>query len=282
MDKIVVNFTPTGMLPFKKDSPYVPISSREIIEDVKAAYELGITMVHLHAREEDSGDPCYQKEQYAGIISGIREFAKDLVICVSTSGRTFPEITKRIDVLSLEGDLKPDMASLTLSSLNFNKQASLNAPETIRKLIDEMNKKEIKPELEAFDSGMINYAKYLIKKGLLNPPYYMNLILGNIACAQADLLHLGIMINDLPEDCICSLGGIGAAQLEMNSIAIAMGMGIRIGLEDNLWYDRERTKLARNIDLLKRAHKMIRANEKEMMSAAELRTKLHLPGGADQ
>lgn len=281
MDKIIINFTPTGMIPGKKDSPFVPITSQEIIEDVKAAYDLGITMVHLHARDDINGEPCYQKEKYAEIIGGIRKFAKDLVICVSTSGRTFPEVSQRADVLSLEGELKPDMASLTLSSLNFNKQASLNPPETIIKLLEQMNARDIKPELEAFDSGMINYAKYLIKKGLLKPPYYMNLILGNIACAQADLLHLGIMINDLPGDCFCSLGGIGAAQLEMNAMAIAAGMGVRVGLEDNLWYDRERTKLAGNLDLLKRVHRMIHANEKEVMMPAEMRNEMNLRGKVD-
>ena len=59
-----------------------------------------------------------------------------------------------------------------------------------------MMEQNIKPELEAFDLGMINYAKYLIRKQMLKPPYYFNLILGNIACAQADMLHLGLMIND--------------------------------------------------------------------------------------
>ena len=69
------------------------------------------------------------------------------------------------------------MASLTLSSLNFNKQVSINEPSMIMALAQEMKKMGIKPELEAFDAGMINYAKYLIKKGILTPPYYVNLIL---------------------------------------------------------------------------------------------------------
>jgi hypothetical protein len=83
------------------------------------------------------------------------------------------------------------------------------------------------PELEAFDAGMINYAHYLQKKGLLVPPFYFNLLLGNIACAQADLLHAGIMIRDLPEQSYWSLAGIGNSQLSMNSVAIATGGGVR-------------------------------------------------------
>jgi uncharacterized protein (DUF849 family) len=275
-DKILINFTPTGMIPMKKDTPYVPITTEEIIADVKEASELGITMVHLHVRDENTGMPCYKKENYAKIISGIREFSKDLVICVSTSGRLFPEFSKRSEVLTLEGDLKPDMASLTLSSLNFNRQSSINEPDMIAKLLDEMNKRGIKPELEAFDSGMLNYAKYLIKKGLLKPPFYTNLILGNIACAQPNLLHLGMMMNEVPERSLCSVGGIGDSQLKMNSVAISMGMGVRVGLEDNFWYDGHRKKLARNIDLIQRIHRIIKANDKTVMSSAELREKLKL------
>ena len=86
---------------------------------------------------------------------------------------------------------KPDFGILTLSSLNFNKQASLNAPDMIKALAQKMLDNNIRPELEAFDLGMINYAIYLISKGLIKPPYYFNLILGNIACAQANMLNFG-------------------------------------------------------------------------------------------
>ena len=86
--------------------------------------------------------------------------------------------------MELAGDLKPDMGSLTLSSLNFNKTASVNSPDMIKKLAGKMKEKGIVPELEAFDAGMINYAKYLEHKGLITAPHYVNLLLGNIACAQ--------------------------------------------------------------------------------------------------
>ena len=88
------------------------------------------------------------------------------------------------------------MGSLTLSSVNFNKQASVSSPDMIQTLALEMKGRGILPELEVFDTGMINYAKYLERKGLLEPPHYFNLILGNVACAQADLLHIGTMLRD--------------------------------------------------------------------------------------
>lgn len=276
---LIINFTPTGMIPTKKMTPHVPVTVAEIVEDVHRAVEIGITMVHLHAREAATGEPTYKAEIYGKIIAGIRAFAPDLIICVSLSGRNFKEFEQRAEPLQLDGDLKPDMGSLTLSSLNFNRVASMNAPDMIQALAREMQSRGIVPELEAFDAGMINYAKYLEKKGLLEAPHYCNLLLGNIACAQADLLHAGIMIRDLPQNTLWSLAGIGDAQLMMNSIAIAAGGGVRVGLEDNIWYEPERKRLASNADLLERIHGLAQANERKIMSAAKLRELLGLRKG---
>lgn len=146
---LIVNFTPTGMIPYKKMTPCVPVTVNEIVDDVYNAVEIGITMVHLHARDECSEDPTYRAEVYGKIIEGIRSFSQELVIAVSTSGRTFQEFEKRAEPLQLEGNLKPDMGSLTLSSLNFNQIASLNAPDMIQTLAGEMKSRGILPELEA-------------------------------------------------------------------------------------------------------------------------------------
>jgi 3-keto-5-aminohexanoate cleavage enzyme len=275
----IVNFTPTGMIPMKEMTPYVPISINEIVEDVHAAWEIGITMVHLHARDERTGEPTYRAEVYRDIIEGIRKFSKDLVVCVSLSGRTFQEFEKRAEPLQIHGDVKPDMGSLTLSSVNFNRIASISSPGMIQTLAREMKRRGILAELEAFDVGMINYAKYLERKGLLEPPHYFNLLLGNIACAQADLLHAGLMVRDLPPHSYWSMAGVGDAQLMMNAIAIASGGGVRVGLEDNIWYDSSRTKLARNADLIRRIHRLAEASERRIMTPGELRTLLHLESG---
>jgi len=276
---LIVNFTPTGMIPYKRMTPHVPVTVEEIVEDVHKALEIGITMVHLHARDESNEDPTYRAEIYGRIIEGIRSFSKELVIGVSTSGRTFQEFEKRAEPLQLKGDVKPDMGSLTLSSLNFNQIASVNAPDMIQALAREMKTLGILPELEAFDAGMINYAKYLEEKGFLAPPHYFNLLLGNIACAQADLLHAGIMIRDLPHKSFWSLGGIGNSQLMMNAVAIAAGGGVRVGLEDNIWYNTKRTRHAPNADLLRRIHNLAEANERKVMSSADLRKNLNLQKG---
>ena len=279
MDKLIINFTPTGMIPTKEMTSFVPITVNEIIEDVHRVYELGITMVHIHARDEKTGAPTYKKEVYAEIIAGIRKYVPDLVICVSLSGRNFNSFEERADVLSLDGELKPDMGSLTLSSLNFNKVASMNSPGMIEDLAMAMKSKGIVPELEVFDVGMINFGKYLIRKNILQGPLYFNLLFGNIACAQSNMLHAGVMLNDLPENVLYSIAGIGNNQLMMNSLAIAVGGGVRVGLEDNIWYDAERTKLATNAKLIERVHVIANANNRKIMSPSEFRSEMALEPG---
>ena len=276
---LIVNFTPTGMIPVKEMTHYVPISINEIIEDVHRAVEIGITMVHLHARDVETEKSSSSTDVYGKIIEGVRSFSRDLIIGVSLSGREITEFELRAAPLNLDGDIKPDMGSLTLSSLNFNRVASINSPEMIQALAQRMKTLGILPELEAFDAGMINYAKYLERKGWLEPPHYFNLLLGNIACAQADLLHVGVMINDLPPQSYWSLAGIGRAQFFMNSVAVVADGGVRIGLEDNIWFDAERTRLASNADLLHRIHMLSDVSGRAVMTPQKMRPLLNLQGG---
>jgi len=273
--KFILNFTPTGMIPTRQMTPHVPVQPEDIIQQVSEAAELGVNMVHLHARDPETGEPTYKKEIYAEIISGIRKTNKDIVLGVSTSGRNSIEFDKRSECLELTGGTKPDFGSLTLSSLNFNNLASINSPEMIQSLAKKMLDSGIKPELEAFDLGMINYAKYLIRKGLLKAPYYFNLILGNIACAQPNMLNLGLMINELPENSIWSVGGIGDWQLQMNAMAIVSGGGVRVGLEDNIYFDQERSQLAENRDLVERILGIARALGRKPYSHKEARKILY-------
>ena len=138
-------------------------------------------------------------------------------------------------------------------------------------LARKMQENDIKPELEVFDLGMINFARYLIGKGLLKPPYYFNILLGNIAAAQAKLLHLGLLVSELPEDSIWSVAGIGDAQCRMNAIGIIAGDGVRVGLEDNVWFDEGRTQLATNAMQVERIAAMARVLGREIASPSEVR-----------
>ena len=166
-------------------------------------------------------------------------------------------------------ELMPDMCSLTLSSLNFMNQSSMNEPSMIQQLAKKMKEYGVTPELECFDLGMINYGKYLINKGIIQGPKYWNLLFGNIAGFQASLSHISAAINELDATDIVGLGGLGKFQLSVNSLAISMGLGVRVGIEDNIWWDMDQTKKCTNIDLVKRIHTLMEVNQKEFWSAQE-------------
>lgn len=263
-DKVTVNFCPTGMIPTKELTPHVPISPNEIIEQTHEAYEIGITIAHLHAREID-GVPTWKPELYREIFEGVRKYCPHLVICGSTSGRNFPEFEKRSAVI----ELQPDMCSLTLSSLNFVNQASVNDPSMIVKLVEKMRENGVVPELECFDLGMINYGKYLINKGYIEGPFYWNLLFGNIAGFQASFAQIGAAVNEIPSNHFVGLAGLGADQLVVNAAAISMGYNVRIGIEDNIWWDRKRSRLTTNAELIERTHQLIELNGKEFFKPKE-------------
>ncbi len=265
---IIVNFCPTGMVPTKEITPHVPISVEEIVEQTHEAYELGITIVHVHARDKD-GLPDYKKSVYRDIFEGIRKYCPGLIICGSTSGRLISEFEKRSEVI----ELKPDMCSLTLSSLNFVQHASVNEPEIIQKLAAKMADYGVKPEMECFDLGMINYGQFLIKKGLIEGPFYWNLLFGNIAGFQPDFFQIGAAINAIPRGHFTSLAGLGIHQLPVNACAIAMGYGVRVGLEDNIWYDSQKRKKAKNIELLQRVHKLIEMHGHTLFTSSDFGNK---------
>jgi len=262
--KVTINFCPTGMVPQKKDTPHVPVTPKEIIEQTHQAFELGITIVHIHAREED-GTPSWSPEIYQKIIEGIREHCPGLVICASTSGRNVSDFDKRSAVI----ELKPDMCSLTLSSLNFMQQASVNEPEMIIKLAEKMYAYGVHPELECFDLGMINYGFYLIKKRVIKKPFYWNLIFGNIAGFQPKPHHMLAAVSDIPVSHQIAFGGIGKFQSEVMEKAVSDGFGVRVGLEDNIWLDANQTELATNTQLIQGVHICMENYKKELMSCAD-------------
>jgi uncharacterized protein (DUF849 family) len=274
-EPVILNLAATGMVPMRDDTPHVPLTPAEIAEDCALCRELGVSVVHLHAREED-GTPTHRKEAYARIIAAVRERAPDLVVCVSCSGRRVRELEKRSEVLELEGDVKPDMASLTLGSMNFPGQASVNAPDVIEGLARKMADRGIRPELEAFETGMIDVSRYLLRKGILREPLYYNLLLGSRGTAALDPLNVGAMLAALPAGAAWGLAGIGRYQLRANVMALCSGGHVRVGLEDNIWFDEERTTLASNPMLVRRVVDIARALGRRPATPVEARAILGL------
>ncbi|MGQ0737796.1 MAG: 3-keto-5-aminohexanoate cleavage protein [Bacteroidota bacterium] len=267
-NKTVINFCPTGMVPVKTQNPSLPVTPDEVIEQVHEAYELGITIAHLHARDAEE-KPTWKLEVYRDIFEGVRKYCPDLIICGSTSGRSFSEFEKRSAVI----ELRPDMCSLTLSSLNFSKQASVNSPGMITSLAVKMNEYGVRPELECFDLGMINFGNYLAEKKVIQSPCYWNLIFGNIAGFQAEFSQVGAAVTAIQQNGgnnYIAFGGIGPVQITAVSLAIAVGYGVRIGLEDNIWHDRKKSLPASNKELLTQVHLLMQIHNRKLFTSAEL------------
>ena len=205
------------------------------------------------------------------------ERCPDVVVCVSTSGRLWSELEKRAEVLELEGDVKPEMASLTLGSLNFPGQASVNEPSMIRGLAERMYERGVKPELEVFDFGMVDFGKYLLERGVLRSPSYFNLLLGSLGTLSASPLHLSLLAQALPAESTWAAAGIGRFQFGVNTLAIASGGHVRVGLEDNLWLDAGREQPASNAGMVERLVTLARACGREVATPEQARAMIGLP-----
>ena len=276
---LIVNAALTGMVPTKDDNPSVPLSPAEIAEDAARVVGAGAAIVHLHARDEE-GVPTWHPDAYRRIVHEVRARCPDVVVCVSTSGRRFTAFEERSAVLDLDGDERPELASLTLGSLNFPGQASVNPPDMIRRLVERMQERGITPELEVFDLGMVDYLVYLLERGVLRPPVYVNILLGSLGTLSASAFNLAAAVRALPPEATWSAAGIGRFQLDVNALAVAMGGNVRVGLEDNVWLDRDRTVPATNEQLVARVVGLARMLEREPATPGDARAIIGLPVGA--
>jgi 3-keto-5-aminohexanoate cleavage enzyme len=272
---LIVNAAITGMVPRRDRVPHVPVTAEQIVADAQACFEAGATIVHVHARASDES-PAWRREAYAAFIPEIRERCPGIVVCASTSGRTFVELDQRADVLALDGDAKPDMASLTLGSLNFRDVASINAPQMIRALAERMAAAGIRPEVEVFDTGMAYMAHTLQAEGLLPDPIYVNVLLGSPNTAPARLGDLASLVDALPAGAVWAAAGIGAFQLKMNALAVFAGGHVRTGLEDNAHFDHATRSPATNGELVSRVIELARIAGRPVSTAEQTRAAIGL------
>jgi uncharacterized protein (DUF849 family) len=273
MDPLIINAALTGMVPRRADNPHVPLTESEIVADAVRVVNAGASILHLHVRNADES-PSSELAPNASLFKAVRAACPGVIISGSTSGRTVGEIDKRAAVL----DATPDMASLTLGSMNFPTQASVNAPATIRGLAQRMRERGIMPELELFDLGMADYACYLVERGEVLLPGYANILLGSLGTASASAFNLATIVRALPPRITWAAAGIGRYQWSMNSMAIAMGGHVRVGLEDNLWMDAEtKREPASNLRLIERVVALAHANGRSIATPAEARALLGLP-----
>lgn len=270
---LIINACLTGNVLHRDVAPHLPMSVGQIVEDGLRAVERGASMLHIHARD-DEGHPEWRPEAYARIFEGIRKHAAEVILIATTSGREHGSFEKRSAVLDLDGDAKPDMASLTLGSLNFPQTASLNSPETIQRLAMRMKERGILPELEVFDLGMLNYGFYLRRKGMLPANCYVNLLLGSLGTVPGRVLDLCHLTREIPASWTWAAAGIGRYQLAMNTTAMIMGGHVRVGLEDSPFMDYVDMQPASNADLVSRIARL--AGELGRPVSTPAQTRRHL------
>lgn len=269
MKKLIITAALVGSLPTKEQNPYVPILPDELAEDALACCKAGASVVHVHARTAD-GKNTHDAAIFKEIHDKIKEKAPELIVQISTGGRAGVEFEDRSKGLWFN----PEMASLTTSSCNFATSIYANAPDVVEKLAAMMAEKNIKPELEIFDTSMILAAKDLKKKGLLKEPLYFNFIMGLKGAQEADVAQLAHLINMLPEGSEWNISGVGKNQIVTTMLGIALGGHVRVGLEDNIYYSKG--VLASNAMLVERVARLAKEFGREIASPDEAREILGL------
>ncbi len=275
-DELIINLCPTGMVPTRAQTPHVPLTPEEVAADARRCFDLGVSIIHVHPRDA-AGAPTQSVDRAGEFLAAIRRAVPDIVLCATTSGRVVPDLEPRAAVLDIDGPARPEMASLTLGSMNFPKQPSINAPDTIQGLAERMAERGIVPEWEIFELGMIDFAHYLRGHGLLRDPVYANILLGSLGTLSATPHNLALAVERLPPGAVWAGAGIGRFQFQVNTLAIAMGGHVRVGLEDNIWFDDSRTRLATNPALVERVVAVARAMGREPATPAHVRELLRIP-----
>jgi len=244
----IITVAITGSVPTKKDNPAVPITVAEQVESTHAAYEAGAALVHVHVRNDD-GTTTSDPEKFARFLAGIRKHCPDMIVQFSTGGRSGMG-KERGGMLHL----RPEMASLTTGSVNFQKIIYENHPSLINDLASTMLTHGVKPEIEIFDLAMLYNAAKLVADGLLKAPVHVQFVLGIPGALPADRqvldFELGQLQRMLP-GATWTAAGIGRHQLMVNEWTLELGGHCRTGLEDNVRFDKERLA-ASNAELVAR------------------------------
>jgi 3-keto-5-aminohexanoate cleavage enzyme len=274
MEKLIITVAPTGSVPRKKDTPYVPVTPDEIAETAYLCEQEGASIIHVHCRDGNE-NPTSDYAIFKETLDKIRK-RTHLIRMTSTSGVAGKLDEDRAQPLKI----KPEMASLTTGSLNFaGRKPSIvyvNTWETITFLAKKMLEANIKPEIETFDMGFIRQGIKLIEQGLVKEPAHFQLVMGvdgGIPATPENLIH---MRNQLPPNATFVVAGMAKWQLPMTTMAILMGGHVRVGLEDNIYY--AKGKLARNEEFVARVRRLADELQREVATSDEARQILRLKG----
>lgn len=246
----------TGPIATKADNPHLPTSPEEIAVAAVGAADAGAAIVHLHLRD-DAGGPTADL-QVARRTVGLIEERSSVMIQLSTGvGLTVPfeEREKLVEA-------RPRMATLNPCTMTFASGEFRNPPDGVRRLAARMRELDVKPELEIYDTGHLDFALGLLAEGLLEEPLQFSIVLGVKGGAAATPENLVEMVSRLPDGCAWQVIGIGRANLALTTVGLAMGGNARTGMEDTLLVRRGQSA-ASNAELVERLVGVARAIERE-------------------
>ncbi len=275
-DKVIITVCVSGAMVSKALTPASPETPSEIADSAFECYNEGAAIVHIHAKDRQgmpTGDPVV-----FGEIHDLLRSRCDMILQDSTGGGANLSLEERLSCLLA----RPEMASLNMGTMLrvSGKHAGTpfsNSPWDIEAWASRMKEMGIKPEMEVYSHSMFRDVENLIAKGLVERPYYLNLVLGMRYQGAVDATprHLTSMLDFVPPEALVNVSAVAAAQLPLTTIAMAMGCCVRVGLEDNIYY--RRGELAKsNAQLVARTVRIARELGKEPATPAEAREILGL------
>ena len=277
--KTIITAAVTGAWPKKENNPNVPMTPQEIADDVYACWKAGAAIAHLHMRDEN-GDGTMDTAKFEETVNLIHTKYPDcdIILNLTTSGDIHADDEIRVAHVK---KLKPEMASYDCGSMNWlHSGLFINSPKFLTDcglLFQETN---TKPEIEAFDPGMIGNAAYYIKKGVLKTPVHFQFCMGcanGIAGSMKNLIFMKETADELvgKGNYTWSCFGVGHSAMEMLYGAVALGGNIRVGMEDNVMYAKGQLAES-NVQFIERAVRVIKEYGKEVATPDEARQILGL------
>jgi len=265
--KLILTVATTGGVHGKDANPNLPEQPAEIARQVRECEKLGAAIVHVHGRDEHGeNDP----ERLQAVNDAIRDRCDDIIIQNTTGGQSPYENR----VAGIRTDPPPEMASLDMGPFNRGQHIiTEHTRNNIESLAREMQEKGIKPELEVFNNGHLNETYRLIEKDILDPPYYINVILGPGTFTMPRPKNLLNMVENLPAESHFNVLATGPHQLPLTTMGALLGGHVRVGMEDNLYFERGEPARS-NAQLVERSVEIIDRLDRDLATPDEAREML--------
>jgi 3-keto-5-aminohexanoate cleavage enzyme len=273
MEKAIITVAVTGSRPTKEMNPAVPYTPAEIATSAVACWRAGAAIAHIHVRDPQTGKPSSDITLFREVVERIRASC-DMILNLTTSGLFLQGedvFEKRLRVL----DLKPEICSLDIGSMNFHDRTFMNPPEWGELAAKRMLEHGVKPEIEVFEVGHVRQAADLIDRGLIQNSPFFQLCMGVKWGIDAAEESLAFLKGKLPPNATWSVLGVGPHQHPMIELALMYGGHVRVGFEDNL-YVRKGVLAESNAQFVHRAVDLVHQFHREVASVDEARAILGL------